>query len=103
MAINRGQPQKPAPPPENLSIQQKEHAAIDEWQTEAQLKPMRIGNIYLYTEGLTPEERGLSGVDVIDGLEKAVRKSAGGHRQVVFIPYGPYALPLVGGLGPAHP
>ena len=84
------------------SIQQKEHAAIDEWQTEEQLKPMRIGNIFLYTEGLTPEERELTGVNVIDDLDEAIRKSAGEHRQVAVIPEGPYVLPFVEGQCPAH-
>ncbi len=35
-------------------ISAKSHADIDEWQTEMQLKPMRIANIHLYTDGLTP-------------------------------------------------
>ncbi|MGA6926401.1 MAG: nickel-dependent lactate racemase, partial [Desulfosarcina sp.] len=29
----------------------KRHAAIDEWQTEMQLKPMRKGQVHLYTTG----------------------------------------------------
>jgi nickel-dependent lactate racemase len=72
----------------------KNHADIDEWQTEMQLKPMRIGNIYLYTEGLTSEERALTGVTVIDDLESAILKSAGEHKRVAVIPEGPYTIPF---------
>lgn len=52
------------------NIKSKRHAAIDEWQTEMQLKHMRIGNIYLYTDGLTSEERALTGVKIVDDLER---------------------------------
>ena len=72
----------------------KNHADIDEWQTEMQLKSMRIGNIYLYTEGLTPEERALTGVTVIDDLEAAILASAGEHKRVAVIPEGPYVIPF---------
>ena len=43
-------------------ISGKSHAAIDEWQTEMQLRPMRAGTVHLFTEGLAPEERALTGV-----------------------------------------
>ena len=35
-------------------ISGKTHAAIDEWQTEMQLRPMRAGTVHLYTDGLAP-------------------------------------------------
>ena len=35
----------------------KRFADIDEWQTEMQLKPMRIGSIQLYSDGLPEPER----------------------------------------------
>ena len=34
----------------------KRFADVDEWQTEMQLKPMRIGRIELFTTGLDAEE-----------------------------------------------
>ena len=37
-------------------ISAKTHAAIDEWQTEMQLRPMRAGTVHLFTEGLAPED-----------------------------------------------
>ena len=46
-------------------------AAIDEWQTEMQLKPMRIGNIFLYTDGLSADDRALTGVQIVEDLQAA--------------------------------
>ena len=39
-------------------------AEIDEWQTEMQLKPMRKGRIQLYTTGLDPALRAITGVEI---------------------------------------
>lgn len=79
----------------DYDIKLKKHAAIDEWQTEMQLKPMRIGNIHLYTEGLASEERTLTGVNIVENLEAAVIASAQEHKTVAIIPEGPYVLPFV--------
>ena len=38
------------------SLLAKRLADVDEWQTEMQLKPMRVANIALFTEGLDEEE-----------------------------------------------
>src|SRR3712207_710031 len=46
----------------------KSLAEVDEWQTEMQLKPMRIGRILLYTSGLDAEERRITAVEVIGDL-----------------------------------
>jgi lactate racemase len=77
------------------AIRRKKHAAIDEWQTEMQLKPMRIGNVYLYTDGLTSEERALTGVQIVEDLEAAVLESAREHKTVAIVPEGPYVLPFM--------
>src|SRR4029077_14766563 len=37
-------------------ISRKSHAEIDEWQTQMQLRPMRIGSVHLYAGGLKQEE-----------------------------------------------
>ena len=42
-------------------ISKKRFADIDEWQTEMQLKPMRISSIQLYSDGLAEPERALTG------------------------------------------
>ena len=46
-------------------------ADIDEWQTEMQLKPMRVGRVQLYTDGLPHEDRSLTGVEVVSDLDAA--------------------------------
>lgn len=74
----------------------REHALIDEWQTEMQLKPMRVGQIHLYTKALDPEERALTGVRIIEDLEGEIRKSVErfGERRIVVVPEGPYVVPI---------
>jgi len=74
----------------------KQRAAIDEWQTEMQLKPMRRGAICLYTDGLTPEQKALTGVEVTDDLQASLEKwlEACGDKDVVVIPEGPYVVPV---------
>ena len=77
-------------------ISGKTHAAIDEWQTEMQLRPMRAGTVHLYTEGLAPEDRALTGVNMTESLVGAVADSAARHgdRRVAVIPEGPYVVPV---------
>ncbi len=81
------------------SITGKAMADIDEWQTEMQLKPMRQGQVQLYTTGLAPQDRALTAVPVVDDLAAAVRASMDrtGDPAVAVIPDGPYVIPVVGG------
>ena len=74
----------------------KSHAAIDEWQTEMQLRSMRAGTVHLFTEGLAPEERALTGVRTAESLAGAVMKSAARHgdSRIAVIPEGPYVVPV---------
>lgn len=76
-------------------IEAKSHADIDEWQTQMQLKPMRVGTIHLYAEGLSEADRGLTGVHSIASLEAAIAESMArqGDNAVAFIPEGPYVVP----------
>ncbi|NQV98532.1 MAG: nickel-dependent lactate racemase [Rhodospirillales bacterium] len=76
-------------------IQKKTRADIDEWQTEMQLKPMRIGTIHLYTDGLSAAEQALTGVEIVSSVEQAVAKSVAetGDRAIAVIPEGPYVIP----------
>ncbi len=78
------------------SILEKRYAAIDEWQTEYQIKAMRVGSIQLYTRALSAEERALTGVEMIDSVEKAVRESLArnGSNRIAVVPEGPYVVPL---------
>ena len=74
----------------------KSLAEVDEWQTEMQLKPMRLGRIQLYTEGLDAEERRITGVEVITSVDAAIAESIArqGDGDVAIIPEGPYVVPV---------
>jgi nickel-dependent lactate racemase len=78
------------------AIEAKRHADIDEWQTEMQLKPMRLGAIHLYAGGLPADAHGLTGVNVVPSVEEAVAASvaASGDPHVAVIPEGPYVVPV---------
>jgi nickel-dependent lactate racemase len=74
----------------------KQFADVDEWQTEMQLKPMRVANIHLYTDGLNAADRAITGVNMIDSVEAAVHESMArsGDNAVAVIPEGPYVVPF---------
>ncbi len=78
------------------AIATKDLADIDEWQTEMQLKAMRIGKVCLYTEGLNDDERTATGVHIIDDLDAAVADSIrlSGDPVIAVIPEGPYVVPV---------
>ena len=81
------------------SILAKPHADIDEWQTEMQLKPMRVGKIHLYTDGLDQADRALTGVQMTESVADAVRASVArsGDRRIAVVPEGPYVVPRYAG------
>jgi len=74
----------------------KSLADIDEWQTEMQLKAMRIGRVQLYTQGLDAEEQRITGVEMIGSVDTAVAESIARHGDaaVAIIPEGPYVVPI---------
>ena len=78
------------------SILGKPHADIDEWQTQMQLKPMRVGRVRLYTDGLDARDAALIGVERVTDLTTAIADSMARHRdpQVAFVPEGPYVVPV---------
>jgi len=77
------------------SILQKSHAAIDEWQTQMQLKPMALGSIQLYSD-LNPVYHSATGVELIASVAAAVAASVERHNDnaVAVIPEGPYVVPF---------
>jgi len=77
------------------SILPKALADIDEWQTEMQLKPMRVGRVRLYSGGLPREDHGLTGVEMVGDLDAAIREAVAiaGDGVAAFIPEGPYVIP----------
>jgi nickel-dependent lactate racemase len=74
----------------------KSLADIDEWQTEMQLKTMRLGRIQLYTTGLDQEEGRITAVEMVDSIDHAVADSIARHGDpaVAVIPEGPYVIPV---------
>jgi hypothetical protein len=81
------------------SIEQKAHADIDEWQTQMQLKPMRVGTVRLYTDGLDEPTFRLTGVERVTDLDAALAQSIErqGDPHVAFVPEGPYVVPTHAG------
>ena len=79
------------------AITQKQYADIDEWQTEMQLKPMRVGSIHLYSEGLSDQDWFATGVNKVDNLQNCIAQSFVRHKQnkIAVIPEGPYVIPFL--------
>ena len=79
------------------AITQKQYADIDEWQTEMQLKPMRVGSIHLYSEGLSEKDWFATGVNKVDNLQNCIEQSFVRHKQnkIAVIPEGPYVIPFL--------
>ena len=70
-------------------------AEIDEWQSEMQMKSMRLGTVELYATGLSGDDRRLTGVAMIDDVAEAIRRSIArsGDPAIAVIPEGPYVVP----------
>jgi nickel-dependent lactate racemase len=81
------------------SILPKPLAGIDEWQTEMQLKALRAGRIQLFSRGLPAEDYGLTGVEIVADLDRAIGDAvmAADDRVAAFIPEGPYVIPKYAG------
>jgi len=77
-------------------ISRKSHADIDEWQTQMQLKPMRLAGIHLYSTGLKGADRRLTGVQMVDSVPEALVRcvDTAGDPHVAVIPEGPYVVPV---------
>jgi len=78
------------------TITAKTLADVDEWQTEMQLKPMRVGKVVLYTTGLSEAERAVTGVEISSSLDGAIAESQQlhGDSAIAVIPEGPYVVPV---------
>ncbi|MCX7142714.1 MAG: nickel-dependent lactate racemase [Proteobacteria bacterium] len=76
-------------------INAKRFADIDEWQTQMQLKPMQVGAVHLYSEGLNEDSVRLTGVHKMGSVPDAIRASVArsGDRHIAVIPEGPYVVP----------
>jgi len=76
-------------------ISAKRYADIDEWQTQMQLKPMRVGAVHLYSDKLAADAWGLTGVQKMVSVPEAIRASVrrSGDAHIAVIPEGPYVVP----------
>ena len=74
----------------------KSSASIDEWQSEMLVKAMKTANIYLYSEGLTDDQRALTAIHSIASPSKAIADSVRTHADshIAVVPEGPYVIPL---------
>lgn len=70
-------------------------AEVDEWQTEMQLKSLRVGRVELYTTGLDAAEQAATGVHLTTNIDEAIAASIAraGDPAVAVIPEGPYVVP----------
>ena len=61
-----------------------------------QLKPMRAGNVQLFSDGLSDVDFALTGVERITDLTAAIAQSMSRHGDpdVAIIPEGPYVVPF---------
>lgn len=77
------------------TLMEKPLADIDEWQTEMQLKTMRVGRISLYAPGLPEADHAVTGVDRIDDVPAAIAAAMDrqGDPEIAIIPEGPYVVP----------
>jgi nickel-dependent lactate racemase len=78
------------------ALLQKPLADIDEWESEMLLKPLRGGRVELYSTGLSGDDRRLTGVGMIDSVDRAIHASLArtGDPAVAVIPEGPYVVPF---------
>ncbi len=79
------------------TLLKKSLADVDEWETEMQLKAMRVGQVQLYTTGLDADERSITGVRCVDSVGAALADALArsGEPEVAVIPEGPYVVPVV--------
>ncbi len=77
-------------------ISAQSHADIDQWQTQMQTKPMAIGNVHLYSDGLSKSDHAQTGIHMSRSLETTIRASiqSSNDQAIAIIPEGPYVVPF---------
>ena len=62
-----------------------------------EIKSLNKGNIYLYSKGLSKEEKILTGVNIISNVENKINESIKKHKNpnIAIIPEGPYVIPTL--------
>jgi nickel-dependent lactate racemase len=79
-------------------LETREKARIDEWQTEMLVKALRVGNIQIFTTGLSQTDLKDIYVQPVASLEEAVLASVATQddKDIAVVPEGPYVIPLFG-------
>jgi hypothetical protein len=74
----------------------RNHARIDEWQTQMLVKALRAGSIKLYAPRLKPSDHADIFVEPVASIEDAVAESVerSGDHHVAVVPEGPYVIPV---------
>jgi nickel-dependent lactate racemase len=82
----------------------RNHARIDEWQTQMLVKALRRGSVRLYTTGLRPSDLADIFVEPVASVEGAVSESVNTHQDpcVAVVPEGPYMVPVFQIRDPKH-
>ena len=77
-------------------LNSKQVAEIDEWETEMQIKPMRLGSIHLYSKMLSDSQQSITGVRQVTSLSETLQSCVRlqNDKQVAVIPDGPYTIPV---------
>jgi nickel-dependent lactate racemase len=77
------------------TLMAKSFADIDEWQSQMQVKTMRIGRIVLYAPRLSDDDRASTAVEFSSNLQDSIVAAIDGSadRSVAVIPEGPYVVP----------
>jgi len=78
-------------------LRSQKYANIDEWQTQMQVKPMEVGNIYLYAPRLLNSKGSqYTCVNVVSNLDASIRESINRSKdkKIAVIPEGPYVIPI---------
>ena len=81
------------------TLEGRDKALIDEWETEMLLKALRVGTVQLYSDGLSKADLNDLFVEPISSVEEAIVASvrAHGDHEIAMVPEGPYIIPLFGG------
>lgn len=81
------------------AIHGKTYAQIDEWETEMLVKAMKVCHISLYSTGITEKDRLLTGIRVIDDIDKELKDCLYRlqDKRIAVIPEGPYVIPIYKG------
>ncbi len=77
-------------------IFRKNHADIDEWQTQMQLKSQAVARVHLYSTGLPNEDWPVTGVARVNDVEATLAACLRDRpdASLAVIPEGPYVVPV---------